>query len=86
MIILLCLPIMAQLNRLTGTAGIDSVHSNELMNFVVAGFHADNTGEKNEPVSENHQETDSVRGNFNYSEGWYWFIGINIYPNELKNN
>ena len=86
-IILLCLPIIAQLNRLTGNAGMDSVHSNEPMNFIVPGFHADSTGEKNETVPENHQLADSIRSNFNYyKDGWYWFIGINIYPNELKNN
>lgn len=81
-----CFPVITQLNSLTGTAGMDSVHNNEPINFDVAGINADSTVEKNEPVSENHRETDSIRGNFNYSEEWYWFIGINIYPNELKNN
>jgi len=86
-IILLCLSIIAQLNRLAGTAGMYSVHNNEIMNFDIPGSHADSTREKNETVPENHQEADSIRGNFNYhKDGWYWFIGINIYPNELKNN
>ena len=86
-IILLCLPIIAQLNRLTGTTGMDSAYNNGTINFDVPVFHADSTGKKNEMVPENHPEADSIKSNFNNSEeGWYWFIGINIYPNELKNN
>lgn len=84
---MLSLPGIAQMNKSAGTTGIDSVNSNEIVNFIESGSSSDTIGETSIPALDNHQ--DAVRGeeNFNYSgDGWHWFIGINIYPNELKIN
>ena len=84
-IILLCLPIILQSGRLTETSGMDSVLNNETVNLDVSVSHADSTGEKIAAVPERHQAADSVNGNINdFEDGWFWFIGINLYPNELK--
>ena len=84
-IILLCLPIILQSGRLTETSGMDSVLNNESVDLDLRGSHADSTEEKIITVPERHQPADSVNGNINdFEDGWFWFIGINLYPSELK--
>jgi hypothetical protein len=66
---------------------VGNISAKDTFNPVITRFSAENQEEKENQVNRKLQNTDSIIRQVSYPEnGWYWFIGINIYPNELKNN
>jgi len=86
-ITMLSIPGMTQLKKSLKPDGTDSVHQYETLNFNASATYPDSMIQTVKAVPENHQETNPDKDIFDLPEDeWFWFIGINIYPNELKIN
>ena len=66
---------------------IESIFTKDTSNTVITEFSPENQEARENRVTRGLQNTDSIIQQVNKPENeWYWFIGINIYPDKLKNN
>jgi hypothetical protein len=84
--ILLCYPCIAIVDRISGYTSMDSDNNRETVNVIISESPVDSIGVKNDKAPENGQKADTTDQSCNHPEnGEYWFIGINVYPDKLKN-